>query len=69
MRKFLMIAAVGCVLALTGCASNGGARTSAEVEKQHRVDSEYVAYVEHVARKRGIDVHWVNPPRERGRRH
>jgi hypothetical protein len=25
-------------------------------------DPEYVAAVEHVARRRGVQVHWVNPP-------
>ncbi len=28
-------------------------------------DSEYIAYVERVARRRGIEVQWVNPPTKR----
>ena len=28
-------------------------------------DSEYIAYVERVARRRGIEVKWVNPPTKR----
>ncbi len=29
------------------------------------VDTRYVAQVEHVARRRGVEVKWVNPPRKR----
>jgi hypothetical protein len=28
-------------------------------------DSAYIAQVEHMARARGVSVHWVNPPQKR----
>ena len=28
-------------------------------------DAAYIAQVEHMARSRGVSVHWVNPPQKR----
>ncbi|QDH69602.1 hypothetical protein [Marilutibacter alkalisoli] len=54
------------VIGLAACASMP--ERSAEAQKASVVrdyDQTYVAYVEQVARKRGVDVHWINPPQAR----
>ena len=69
------IAVVSLVLAgLVGC--TGADTKSAYVapsaveghavtEMRTRPDGRYIAEVEHLARQRGVRVHWVNPPERR----
>jgi hypothetical protein len=54
---------------LAACASSGDTtsyNTPARQFAQTDVDSDqlYMARVEAAARRRGIDLHWVNPPRK-----
>ena len=51
------------VTALAGCA--GMQDRSAMNPNQIVDDSAYIAQVEHMARARGVSVHWVNPPQKR----
>jgi len=50
------------VLGLAACATTGETTT----RQSEEVDAEtlYMARVEAIARQRGIDVTWVNPPRK-----
>lgn len=58
------------MLGLVACASSGGtASYSTATDKQYaetRLDNDrlYMARVEEAARRRGIDLQWVNPPRK-----
>lgn len=57
------------VLVLAGCASTDE-RSSRLNAPDHRpgaivTDAEYVASVEAIARRRHMDVVWVNPPKKR----
>lgn len=58
-------------LLLTACASSGGmASAPSQYESGHSQekvvqDAQYVAYVERVARRRGVQVHWIHPPVKR----
>jgi hypothetical protein len=58
------------MLGLAACASSGGTTSySTATDKQYaetRVsnDTLYMARVEEVARRRGLDLQWVNPPRK-----
>lgn len=63
-----------CIVALAAagvgaCASQGSAgyaaSAPAQVPGNHVPDARYIARVEQLARRRGIDVHWVNPPLRR----
>jgi hypothetical protein len=56
------------MLGLAACASSGGT-TSYSAEKPYQQtrltnDELYMARVEAYARRRGIDLTWVNPPRK-----
>jgi hypothetical protein len=59
------------LLALAGCATDGGMASRhsepALIQKGERVvtDTEYVMVVEDIARRRGVSVHWLNPPMKR----
>ena len=56
---------------LAACASSGGmasapmASPSYQVGEQVVMDVQYVGAVEQTARRRGVSVHWVNPPQKR----
>ncbi len=64
-------------LALAGLAGCTGADTKSAyvapsavdgnpvTETRTRPDGRYIAEVEHLARQRGVRVHWVNPPERR----
>jgi hypothetical protein len=56
-----------CALGLGACASTQEQAYQPEPPAPGSVvtDAEYVAYVEAVARRRGIDVQWVNRPTKR----
>jgi hypothetical protein len=63
MKRFtLCCAALLAAGLLAGCASGGSARME-HGAKAFDVDSRYVARVEAIARSRGVEVEWVNPPR------
>lgn len=59
MRNILMttLLAATC-LALAGCATTGP-----ESKSPTEYNSEYMAKVEHHAKRAGVNVVWVNPPR------
>ena len=57
------------MLGLAACASSGGTTSYSAPDKQYaqtRIDNDelYMARVEEAARRRGIDLQWVNPPRK-----
>nr|WP_298129213.1 hypothetical protein [uncultured Pseudoxanthomonas sp.] len=59
----LAVAVSACGL-LAACASTGGAASSAPPEQRPlTAEQQYIAYVERVAKRRGITLTWVNPPR------
>jgi hypothetical protein len=58
--RFLAITAAAALV--VGCAS-GGSSSLATKSSAQAVDQTYVARVESLARHRGVEVHWVNPPR------
>jgi hypothetical protein len=68
MSRFLPRTAIAlsATLLLAACASGGsGASYTAQKRLQpasYEVDAERVALIEHIARKRGVEVHWVNKP-------
>lgn len=57
-----MIVVASLVAVAAGCASGGSSYASTKTSP-FTVDDAYVSQVEAIARKRGVDVHWVNPPR------
>ena len=52
-------------LFLSACATTGPGESAGH---RDAVDYRYVNAVNREARRAGIEVHWVNPPRERDRR-
>ena len=63
MRIAHLLLALAATLLLSACASGGASLTKSG--HSARSDLAYIARVEQVARRRGVQVHWVNPPRER----
>ena len=69
----LLVLAAG--LSLSGCTTTGGTAQLTPAVKpmspgstyapQLVENAEYMAYVETVARRRGVNVHWVNKPVKR----
>lgn len=57
-----MVLVASLVILAAGCAS-GGSSYAGTKSSHFAVDQVYVTHVEAIARKRGVDVHWVNPPR------
>jgi ABC-type Fe2+-enterobactin transport system substrate-binding protein len=54
------------VLAITALAGCAGMQDKSAMNPNQIVDdSAYIAQVEHLARERGVSVHWVNPPQKR----
>lgn len=60
------------ILGLSACASTQDRRAYVEPERtlspgevRYAQDVEYMAYVERIARRRGITVQWVHPPTKR----
>lgn len=65
--KIRVVVLVACAaMALAGCAGTdaGYARQSRYAPVQIENDMDYVRAVESVARQRGVEVHWVHPPRK-----
>jgi len=49
---------------LAACASTGGTASAPPPEpRQLTAEQQYIAYVERIAKRRGISLTWVNPPR------
>lgn len=72
MNALLRFAAAGVAVAgLTACAGTqqfavaDAAPAARPATSQAMGDAEYVATVEYIARRRGVEVHWVNPPSRR----
>ena len=69
MKLRMALLSVSAVL-LTACASTGEKTSyvpqvrSAYPESQIAADDAYMARVEFLARRRGINLTWVNPPRK-----
>lgn len=54
------------VLSLAGCASSGNSASLRGASyAPSRVDAVRIAYVEQVARQKGVQVVWVNPPEKK----
>jgi hypothetical protein len=75
MKASLRIAAVSFAVMLLGACAGTQQMTStgapaSEPQDQPELTSEqlYIAYVERVARRRGIHLTWVNPPRTSGKK-
>lgn len=70
-RLFQAVLVASATLALSACASSGGMASApgpaAGMQHGERIltDGAYVAAVEQVARNRGVQVQWVNPPQRR----
>ena len=62
------VTAVAAVALLAGCAS-GGAAMNTKSGDISRKDLDYMAAVENSARYSGVEVVWINPPRELGKRY
>lgn len=65
--KLGLLAILSVTAALAGCASSGSASLAGK-RSPWAVDAAYVARVESVARQRGVEVKWVNPPRAQDRK-
>ena len=61
MNKLVLIAAVATCL-VGGCASFN----TTQYSKFDGVDTQRVAAIDHVARSRGVEVHWINYPQLKG---
>ncbi|WP_394695258.1 hypothetical protein [Pseudoxanthomonas japonensis] len=49
---------------LAACASSGGTASAPPPEQRTMTaEQQYIAYVERIAKRRGIQLTWVNPPR------
>jgi hypothetical protein len=49
---------------LAACASTGGTASAPSREQRPlTAEEQYIAYVERIAKRRGIQLTWINPPR------
>ncbi|MBD8524778.1 hypothetical protein [Pseudomarimonas arenosa] len=64
--RLTLLALAASVVMASGCATNGSRFSARNVDMS--ADTAYMAKVEAVARRRGVDVQWVNPPRVADRR-
>lgn len=61
MRLAVVVSTCGL---LAACASTGGAASAPPPEQRTlTAEQQYIAYVERIAKRRGIQLTWVNPPR------
>jgi uncharacterized lipoprotein YajG len=63
LRKVFVLAAV---LMLAGCASSGSSELTRHSGSKLQNDADYMYAVESVARQKGVQVVWINPPSEDG---
>ena len=70
MQMTMRLALAAAAVALSGCASSGGVDGArlARHDGPGAIDHQKMAYVDHVARRKGVEVLWINPPREGDRR-
>lgn len=64
--RLTLLALAATVVLASGCATTSDSYTTKRSDL--RADSVYIAKVEAIARRRGVDVEWVNPPRIADRR-
>lgn len=64
--RLTWLALAGTVVLASGCATTGDSYTAKRSDM--RSDRAYMAKVEAIARRRGVDIEWVNPPRIADRR-
>ena len=65
--KVRMAVLSASILGLAACASTGETTSSTPLEDQPSLmatDDDYMARVEAIARRRGIGLTWVNPPKK-----
>ena len=62
-RISVVLGATCTALLLSSCASTGGTQAGRQGAFKQQIDEAYVAHVEMLADRRGVDVRWVNPPR------
>ena len=67
MKRFLTVLTV-VALALLGAGCASGTAGLVRADQAMKADALYVAKVEAIAKRRGVQVRWVNPPREADRR-
>jgi uncharacterized lipoprotein YmbA len=67
MRKVMGLIAVMVAVGLGGCAAQQQRAylSQSPNDRAFPIDAEYMQRVAAVARKRGVDIQWVNPPRLR----
>ncbi len=63
-----VVVAMGAVALLAGCAG-GGSTMNTKSGDITRKDLDYMAAVENSARFKGVNVVWINPPPELGKRY
>ena len=64
--RLTWLALAATLVLASGCTTTGS--TYAAKNSDFRADKAYIAKVEAIARQRGVDVEWVNPPRMVDRR-
>jgi hypothetical protein len=67
MNRFLTLSTV-VALALLGAGCSSGSSGWVRADQAMKTDALYVAKVEAIAKRRGVHVRWVNPPRRADRR-
>lgn len=65
MRSILILALAMAGALLAGCASTGASGYSSGPGTRLTADEAYIARVEQIARRRGIEIVWVNYPKHR----
>lgn len=64
MNAMLRLAVVVSICGLlAACASSGGTSSAPPAQRQLTAEEQYIAYVERIAKRRGIHLTWINPPR------
>lgn len=64
MNAMLRLAVVVSICGLlAACASSGGTASAPPPQRQLTAEEQYIAYVERIAKRRGIHLTWINPPR------
>ncbi|GMU42433.1 MAG: hypothetical protein IT479_12595 [Xanthomonadales bacterium] len=65
MKYRVALTVAGAVLTLAGCASTSEyTRNERVAPSLNENDFAYIAAVERVAHRRGVDVYWIHPPKK-----